>query len=345
MPRRLFAALLCVSSLTATIGAEPGALHARLTAAASAGNGAAAVMAARLVLWGQLEGEPQAALAALEDYARDGLPGAASALASAYYTGVGGAPDPAQARDWWRAAAAAGDHTAAYNLGASLLASGEDQPAALAALRDAARARHALACFLLGTWEAGHGAPAAARAALLCAAEQGYAPAQFNLATLAARSGEIELARQWYAAAAASFAPAAQALAALPAAPAAPPSTAAETVAAAPAPDLPPAAVHDLAWVLAQPPDHFTLQVAAGSSLASLTKLIARHADGAAAAVFLHRPGAREPYSAVLGSFPDQAAASERLARLPAALARNTPLLRRYARLQRELSELGADAR
>jgi DamX protein len=96
-------------------------------------------------------------------------------------------------------------------------------------------------------------------------------------------------------------------------------------------------AVHDRDWVIAQAPDHYTLQVAAGRTAEALTALLERHAQGAPAACFLHRPGAREPYSGVVGSFARFAEAERALAGLPAELRSNTPWIRRFATLQREL--------
>jgi len=282
--------------------------------------------------------------------------------------------DPALARSAWRQAADAGDVDAAYNLGLVLLDVAGERPRALDFLARAAAQRHALACFALGTTLLEQGGDRALAAGhLACAAEQGYAPAQYNLARLlaldAAPGAAPSAARAWMARAAPAFTPAAAWLAAQPAVPAPEPVPAA-VAAAQPATNEPAAdppgpsstdattarpaqpaqtaaatggAVHGRAWLLAQPPQHYTLQVAAGESAAQAKAFIARHAPHDTGAVFLHRPAAREPYTAILGSFAERADAATRLAGLPPALARNAPWIRRLGTLQREVLEKHAD--
>lgn len=242
----------------------------------------------------------------------------------------------------WREAAEAGSAHAAYDLGLTLLE--RDPAAAETWLARAADAGHTLACFALGTRLAARD-PDRAEALLTTAARSGYVPAQHNLATLLLRAGREDEARPWLRAAAVTFEPSAQALAALPPAtpePAAGPAPAlpaADAIPAAAAPDDTPGRVHDLDWVLAQPPERYTLQVAAAAREAPLRRLLERHAGTLPSAAFMHRPGASEPLSAVLGSFDSLAGARAALSSLPDALGANAPWIRRFGTLQTEIRE------
>jgi len=140
-------------------------------------------------------------------------------------------------------------------------------------------------------------------------------------------------ARLWFGAAATTFAPAAAALAALPEASSQP---------AAPVSRQP----HDRAWVLAQTPAAFTIQVGAGRDRSALERLLARSAHEYETALFLHRPAASAPYSAILGVFAARADASAALARLPVELQEKAPWIRPFAVLQQDLIALenAADA-
>ncbi|MCP5201375.1 MAG: sel1 repeat family protein [Gammaproteobacteria bacterium] len=297
-----------------------------------------AVATAARILGGAATGERGAALATLEDAATQGDRRAARWLGDAYYAGRGVTADPATALTWWQRAATAGDVGAAFNAGLVLLRDPARQADGLALLGEAAAADDALACFALGTWHAREDAAARARPLLECAARQGYAPAQYNLAQLLAR-GEPPAraaAHAWFAAAAPSFAPAVAALAALP--PAAP--NPAPTIAAARHDDgdttsAAPASTRD--WVLAQSDDDYTIQVAAGRHGEALARLLREHAAAWPSAWFLHRPEAREPYSAVVGVFDSYGEAAATLAALPPALAGNAPWIRRFEVLKREL--------
>ncbi|MBK6657608.1 MAG: SPOR domain-containing protein [Proteobacteria bacterium] len=240
--------------------------------------------------------------------------------------------DVGAAQGYWRRAAAGGHLDAHYNLGLTLLWAKADDAAIDAEFAAAARGRHVLACYALGTRLAARD-EAAARAWLECAASQGYAPAQYNLATLYARApreaGALDTARRWYAAAASHFAPAADALAALPQAPAAatPPATSSTLK------------LRGNDWVMAQPANAYTVQIASGGSAAVLEAMLAREvASGDAACVHEH-PRARQAYSAIVGSFVDRASAESARAALPASLRANNPWVRRMGSLQQALRD------
>lgn len=236
----------------------------------------------------------------------------------------------------WRRAAAAGDANAAFNLGLALL--DEDSSAAEDWLARAAGHGHPLAAFALGTRLVTR-SPARAEALLRAAARAGYAPAQHNLArVLLAGPGAAE-ARAWFEAAAVTFEPSARALASLPA----------TTPRSSPGGNEPAtggtaeAGVHTIDWVLAQPPDRYTLQVAAAARVAPLERLLQRHAGPRPSAWFLHRPTAREPLSAVIGSFETLPEAERALASLAPALRSNAPWIRRFGTLHDELAERRGD--
>ena len=334
MTQTLLAALLI--SATASSGAQlPAPIRDGLAAAVARSDQAAALVQAELIAGGQLDGDAAAALATLTRAARQHDGHAAYVLGVLAYR----AGDIQGAASWWRLAAAADIAEAHYNLGLLLAADPAQQASADAALEAAARSQHVLACFALGTRLARRDT-AAARVWLACAASQGYAPAQFNLATLHARAAdqadELASARRWYAAAAPTFAPAALALAALPVTPMAAPLA---TLAAAPL------ALRDQAWVMAQPASAYTVQVASGASADVLEQLLLRELQEGDAACVHERPAARQPYSAIIGVYADHTSAERASAALPARLRANHPWVRRYGSLQQALRDAAKEAR
>lgn len=333
---RMTGALLCVALLTVTAplaARVPAPVETGLASAVARGDQEATRVQAELIVAGELDGDAGAARATLAAAAQRGDAQAAYVLGVlAYQDGDGGA-----ARRWWRQAAAAGKVEAHYNLGLLLARDPAEADAADREFEAAARARHVLACYALGTRLAARDEPAA-RHALECAASQGYAPAQFNLATLFARAArgadDLSVARRWYAAAAPTFAPAAAALAALP--PAAPLDD-------RPTSDAAGVTLRDHAWVMAQPASSFTVQIASGVSAEVLEALLRREVPGGDAASVLEHPGARQPYSAIVGVYPDRASADAARAALPASLRANTPWVRRLGSLQQALRSAAKD--
>lgn len=346
MPKARDALIVALAALLAP-GIDAAPLQApsiaRIAQAAAAGDTSAARTQAQLVAWGQVHGNREDARAALARAALGGDAAAAFTLGSLYDAGVGVAANLEQALHWWQTAADAGHDDAAFNVGLLMLRNATDTPTALIYLRRAAANRHALACYVLGTWLAENRTDDAATMGLLtCAASQGYAPAQFNLGKRFLAIGEHDAARHWLAQAATTFAPAKTALSAIAVTPA-PLSRVAPTV---PAPtvavDLPAAgvtaAIHDLAWVIAQPPDHYTVVVSAAAQADALEQLLRRHAGTSDSAYFLHRPGARQPYTAIVGSFASQGDAAQALSALAPVFLRNQPWIRRFESLQDELA-------
>lgn len=307
----------------------PARVSDALTAAVAQGDKAATLARAELVVAGELPGDDDAARATLNEAAQSGSAEAAYVLGVLAYR----ARDMRAAQTFWQQAAAAGKLDAHYNLGLLLARDPAQQARADAEFEAAARARHVLACFALGTRLAGRDGEAA-RPWLECAAAQGYAPAQFNLAAVHARAAkdadQVAAARRWYAAAAASFAPAADALAALPAV--APPEL-----------SDPPAttalALRDADWVMSQRPEAYTVQIASGLNGEVLAQLLQRNLREGVAACVHERPGTRQAYSAIVGVYPDRVSAERASAALPAALRANGPWVRRYSALQQALRD------
>lgn len=303
-----------------------------LAAAVAAGDPAALRVQAELIVNGELDGDAVNARATLLAAAQAGD------VQAAYVSGVLAYRDgdSAGAQTWWRQAAV-GDHADAhYNLGLLLAREPNQASAANHEFQAAADKRHVLACYALGTRLAASD-EAAARRALECAAAQGYAPAQYNLATLYARSSQsaedIAAARRWYAAAATTFAPAADALAALPSQ--APVATAPTTAASL--------ILHDHDWVMAQAASAYTVQIASGTSAAVLESMLRREVDTGDAACVHEHPGTRQPYSAIVGVYADKASAESARAALPASLRANSPWVRRVSSLQQALRNADKD--
>lgn len=291
------------------------------------------VVVAALVLVSALAGVP--ALFAAEPAAESTVDGQ-RATSTAEGVAAWQRGDRAGALGAWRRAAAAGDADAAFNLGLALLE--EDSSAAEDWLARAAGHGHPLAAFALGTRLVAR-TPARAEALLLAAARAGYAPAQHNLARVLLAGPRAAEARAWLEAAAVTFEPSARALATLPVT--TPPSTPGEHEPATGGKAQ--ARVHTIDWVLAQPADRYTLQVAAAARVAPLERLLQRHAGAQPSAWFLHRPTAREPLSAVIGSFETLPEAERALAALAPALRSNAPWIRRFGTLHDELAERRGD--
>ena len=236
------------------------------------------------------------------------------------------AVDLAAAIGWWSRAAALGDATAAYNAGLLLLRSAEGDERARALLAQAAAHGDARAAFALGTELATHDDRHAAIPLLEQAAKSGYAPAQYNLARLH-EAHDRAAAVHWYRRAAPDFAPAAEALARLEA----------ETSGPTSGPGGAETPTDGRAWLLAQPPSAYTIQVGAGPDPQALARLLDAHAGTLPSAWFAHRREGGDPYVAVVGSFADPAAAEAALATLPEALTRHRPWVRRIGGLQSTL--------
>ena len=312
-------------------GTVPAEVASGLATAVAQDDHDARLAQAELIVSGHLHRDPRAARSALEHAAQIGDGRAAYTLGVLAYHAT--PRDFASAQRWWQMAAQAGHAEAQYSLGLLLADDLEHSAEADAAFEAAAAQQHVLACFALGTRLATRD-ERAARRWLQCAAAQGYAPAQYNLATLLARTAtdneELAAARRWYAAAAATFAPAASALAALPA-----------SAALHKLEERGPAvlSLRDQTWVMAQPETAYTVQIASGASAETLVALLQNQIHDVDAACVRERPTSRQPYSAIVGVYADRASANRALGDLPVALRANQPWIRRFGTLQRALRE------
>ena len=327
---RVLLVLLAVAgrSVAATVPTE---IANGLASAVARGDADAAIAQAELIVSGQLDGNLRNAHEVLKRAAQSGDSSAAYALGVLAHRDTPN--DSSRALRWWHIAAQAGHAEAQYNLGLLLAGDHEQATQADAAFEAAASKHHALACFALGTRVALRD-ESAAQPWLQCAAEQGYGPAQFNLATLLARAAsndeDLAAARRWYAAAAPSFPPAASALAALPAHHAKADAAVALTAALS---------LRGDAWIMAQPEGAYTVQVASGASAEVLIALLRSQLRAVDAACVRERPTSRQPFSAIVGTYPDRDTANRALANLPASLRANHPWVRRFGTLQQALRE------
>ncbi|WP_297528314.1 AAA family ATPase [Thiohalobacter sp.] len=91
-----------------------------------------------------------------------------------------------------------------------------------------------------------------------------------------------------------------------------------------------------LAWVKAQPADHWTLQLLGVREATSAQAFLRRHglADDPRTGVLHSRYKGGDWYVAIHGSFPDRAAARAAIARLPAAVRKGQPWPRRMGEVQ-----------
>ncbi|MFQ5347209.1 MAG: tetratricopeptide repeat protein [Rhodothalassiaceae bacterium] len=92
-----------------------------LRRAAEAGDGAAALALGTALLAGESDAEWAEGIAWLEKAAKQGAP-VYLIIADSYAHGVGVAPDPARAADWYRIGAETGDPLAQYEIGRRYLA-------------------------------------------------------------------------------------------------------------------------------------------------------------------------------------------------------------------------------
>ncbi len=100
-----------------------------------------------------------------------------------------------------------------------------------------------------------------------------------------------------------------------------------------------PAALEDpgVAWVRAQPPEAWTVQVAGLSTRAAMERFLAAQPAGEPFVGFATRRGSADWFVLVYGSFESRAEASAAAARLPPSVGRVRPWIRRFADLQAAL--------
>ncbi|TWB40641.1 hypothetical protein FBZ90_109244 [Nitrospirillum pindoramense] len=179
-----------------------------MKAAAQAGFAPAQLVFGQLLLDGrEIAGDPEAAFAWFQKAAATGDLEARNMVGRCYEQGWGVAVDHARATESFEIAAQAGHLWAQVNLAQMLMRRGDpkDRPRAFALFKAAAesgaskanlKAMNSLARFLEEGW-AGPRDPAGALFWYRKAAKLGDHWAQYNLATILYRKGEVEAADQW----------------------------------------------------------------------------------------------------------------------------------------------------
>ncbi len=94
------------------------------------------------------------------------------------------------------------------------------------------------------------------------------------------------------------------------------------------------------AWLLAQRPDHWTLQLVGSRERASIDAFLRRHHIALPHAVFERKLDGRPWYSLVAGSYPSREAAVAARSRLPAAIARGGVWPRTFASIREQMQRV-----
>ena len=247
--------------------------------------------------------------------------------------------DPAEAARIWRPLADAGDRLAQFSLGSLYIegAGVEKAPEESAKwFRLAACQGHAPAQFHLGNaYKQGKGVPQDDFQAVEWwrkAAEQGLAPAQYNLATqhflgLGVQKDE-QAAIRWYWRAAENGHAQAQRLFSVT-------DPSADEVRES-APQA--IAVSDEAWLLAQNPDDYTLQLLATHSEDRLRAYLGKHRVTERMVCFGFLRDGEQWFAAVHGAYPSKARARSSIATLPPELGERPPWIRSFGGIQELVS-------
>ena len=94
--------------------------------------------------------------------------------------------------------------------------------------------------------------------------------------------------------------------------------------------------LHGADWLLAQPPELYTLQVITVSSTEARDQVVRQFPPDAVLISYPVRRGPNTLYPVFFGTYPDVAAARQAMSRIPRALD-STPILRQFKTLQREI--------
>lgn len=265
-----------------------------------------------------------------------------------YFKGDGVPEDPSQAVKWWTMAAQSGIAESQYNLGllyAHGLALDHDPALAAQWYEKAARQGHAHAQYNLAVlYVNGQGVSrdgARALALFRQAAQSGIPHAQYNLAALLesgdASADDLDEARRWYQAAAdQGISQAKERLAALSvAARKTPPATA-----NSPATEKinTKTIINRESWILEQPPEHYTVQLAGAGKEDSIRQFAKTHQLGTDAAYFKATLNGKPFYKVILGVYPDRASALSARAELSEKLMKAGPMIVRFADIQKIIS-------
>jgi len=284
-----------------------------------------------------------------------GLAQAQYDLGTKYYRGDGVAHAPDKAITWWRQAAHSGMPEAQYNLALAYdrgVGVDSNPEQALHWYLQAARQGYGLGQYALGVlYASGRGTRRdlqQAQSWFEAAAAHDIAAAQYNLGILyelgRGTSQDVGLAIKWYRRAAGLGLPEASSrlaeygLTPRPRAVTPIPVTTPST----PAHMRKPAVIHRLPWILHQPADAYTVQLASGLDEAAIRELLEGLSALGETAYFEHTRGdGTIRYIALLGVFPSHAEATQALQQLPAPLQKAHPWVRRYGKLQLGLKFAG----
>jgi TPR repeat protein len=283
-------------------------------------------------------GVPQDRLKAIEWYEKAALQGVTAVqhqLGAKYFRGQGVSQDYQEAARWWRMAAESGLVESQYNMGL-LHAKGQGVPQdyreAARWYRQAAEQGHGQAQYSLANLYAlGQGVRASYQQAAHWyrkAAHQGVPQAQYNLGILLEKGRGVERnldeAIQWYRLAAErGLELAHQKLARLQ-----------HTASPSSSDPVAPVAgeINREAWIRAQNPEHFTLQLATAYSEQAIIELIKGQKEGA---YFKREDQGKTFYTAIYGVFESHDRAVRARSALPAALQKSAPWVRKFAAVQK----------
>lgn len=101
-----------------------------------------------------------------------------------------------------------------------------------------------------------------------------------------------------------------------------------------PDPEPPDKEIKGRAWISRQDPHHFTLQLASSLDEAAVIRLIQRRGIAQQAAYYATKQQGKTWYSLIYGSFTDRSSALHAMHKLPRALRRDSPRIRRFQEIQ-----------
>jgi TPR repeat protein len=305
-----------------------------LTHLANTGDASAQAALAILMESGKVETDyPQPPLALIRAAADQGLPQAALELGNRHYLGRLQDRNYAKAIEWWRIAAENGSTAAAFNLGLTYAKGTSVTPDFDQAKQWFVRAADSGSLdsrFALGVLKLNSGDFPAAFSDFEQAATAGLSRAQFNLASMY-ESGigcekNLEQATIWYEQAAdAGLDAALGALRRLKKA------RGRET--------QPLKGICTSTWAFTQNPEHFTVQVAMGTSTSATIKILERYGENIAKGCYPANLNGARRYFALVGSYSSHSDAISFLDSLEPKLRIYNPWIRRFRSIQATQSD------
>ena len=292
-----------------------------------------------------LAGDYERALAIWQPLAESGDRFAQFSLGSLYFEGSGVEKDLEESARWFRAAAEQGYAPAQFNLGNAYKHGNgvpQDDLEAAEWWRKAAEQNFAPAQFNLGTqYYFGRGVPKDEQIAIAWyrrAAENGHAQAQ-RLFSVSEGQGGVTMPESGAPPepSTATAATASTAAASGAASTAASTTTAGVSAAAASAatPAASGVATRDPEWLLAQNPDHYTLQLIATQSEELMREYLDKHRFREHVTYFGFDRDGKRWYAAVYGAYAGKSQAQAAVATLPGDVRRQPPWIRQFGGIQK----------